>query len=443
MTDSPNILFMTSHDTGDWLGCYDHPTVNTPNLDMLASEGCRCANAFCTSPVCTPSRGSMMTGRYPQSNGLMGLIQEPYRWRYNDGERHLSHLLKEHGYETVLFNHQHEAPSEEPLGFLQRRAFNSGTYALPLLGETVCTAEETANSVAGFLTEHGNSEVPFYAQIGFFETHTPFDWNGATPDDEYGVEIPHHVVDGSEIRERVASLQGAIKSLDRGVGQILNALSDTGLDSNTIVVFAVDHGVQLPRCKWELYDGGIHTALILRWPQGGVQGGRICDWLISNVDLVPTLLELANLAIPKTIQGKSFAGSFSNGQSRPPRNAVYSMMTEQGKFVESRCVRTRNHKLIRNFSPSRATDVPIHLEHAVMHERPFVELYDLIADPHEMTNLGQCPEHHSIRRELDMMLMNWCREVDDPILKGPIVSPYFQMATSDFASDPVDSRIKP
>ena len=126
----PNILFMTSHDIGDWLGCYGHETVHTPNLDALAARGCRFDNNFCTSPICAPSRSAMMTSRYPQTNGIMGNIQTPYRWRYNEGERHLSHLLGEQGYHPVLFNFQHEAQFENPLGFRERRVVDMGSKKL-------------------------------------------------------------------------------------------------------------------------------------------------------------------------------------------------------------------------------------------------------------------------------------------------------------------------
>lgn len=161
----PNILFMTSHDTGDWLGCCGHRRVHTPNLDSLAAEGCRFANSFCTSPVCSPSRGAMMTGRYPQTNGLMGVIQTPYRWCFHEGERHLSHLLSEQGYHTVLFNHQHEAPHDSPLGFRERRLVDCGSFEL-LAGEHVSTADQTAEAVSQFLSERSSVDSPFYAQVG-------------------------------------------------------------------------------------------------------------------------------------------------------------------------------------------------------------------------------------------------------------------------------------
>jgi len=142
------------------------------------NDGCRFANSFCTSPVCTPSRGAMMTGRYPQTNGLMGLIQTPYRWRYNQGERHISHLLADNGYQTILFNHQHEAAPDDPLGFRERRLVDCGFKRL-LTGERVSTAAQTAEAFADFVHERPADHRPFYAQNRYLmflkdETNLPF-----------------------------------------------------------------------------------------------------------------------------------------------------------------------------------------------------------------------------------------------------------------------------
>ncbi|MCZ6719328.1 MAG: sulfatase [Gammaproteobacteria bacterium] len=426
----PNILFITSHDTGDWLRCYGHHTVHTPHLDALAADGYLFSNAFCTSPVCTPSRGAMMTGRYPQSNGLMGLIQTPYRWRYHEGERHLSHLLSGYGYHTVLFNHQHEAPHTDPLGFREQRLVDSGTYRL-LTGEHVSTAEETATSVVEFLQQRNEGDAPFYAQMGVFETHTPFGFSGAEPDDEFGVEILPYVVDDENVRRHISGLQGAIRHLDRAVGRIFSALSQTGLADNTIVVFTSDHGVELPRCKWELYDGGIRTALLMRWPEGSVRGGRVCDWQISNVDLVPTLLDFAHLPIPQNVQGRSFASFFAGEHDTPPRDATFAMMHASNRWTESRSIRTGQYKLIRNFSPSRLPRVPSQRGRSSAQERPVLELYDLAADPHELHSVSRTPQYDTVRRDLDTRLLSWLQEVDDPILHGPVATPYYRMAIAD------------
>lgn len=432
----PNIIFITSHDMGDWLGCYQHPTLNTPHLDAFANDGCLFSNAYCTSPVCTPSRGAMMTGRYPQSNGLMSLIQEPYSWRLNSGEKHLSHLLHSHGYRTVLFNHQHEAPPDDNLGFQEQPLKESGWFHL-ITGERIVSAVETAEAVTEFLEECKDTDSPFYAQIGMFETHTPFDWSGAEPDDSNGVEIKSHSAHGTITNKYISGLQGAISYLDKAVGQILKKLASTGLDKNTIVVFTSDHGVELPRCKWQLYDGGLKTALLMRWPEGGVSGGTVCNWQTSNIDILPTLLDLANLPIPENVQGKSFASFFRDEKALPAREITFGMMHAAQRWTESRSVRSDKFKLIRNFTPSRMPIAPkegfkSHIPGTgPLQERPVVEMYDLAADPQELNNLGIDPCYRAVRENLDDLLLKWLEDVDDPILRGPVITPYHQMATAD------------
>lgn len=424
---APNILFLTTHDTGDWLHCYGHPGVHSPNLDALAAQGCRFANSFCTSPVCTPSRGAMMSGRYPQSNGLIGLIQTPYSWRYNPGEKHLSHLLAERGHHTALFNHQHEAAHDDPLGFAERHV-NFGKHPLTLLGENVATVAETAELMAPFFRERARNGQPFYVQAGFYDTHVPYTWNAAPPDDSHGVEIPPWVVDNDSMRSHVAALQGAVRQMDDGIGRILNALAEAGLDRNTIVVYTVDHGVELPRCKWEVYDGGLRTALLIRWPDGGVTGGRTLDGLASNVDVVPTLLQLAGHPVPANIEGVSHAAA-CRGERAAGRDAVFAMMHSHYRWVESRCVRTARHKLIRNFSPSRQWKHPCGTGVSGQ-QRPVVELYDLAADPAELRNLAESAASAEVIRDLDARLLDWMRTVNDPILDGPIHTPYYRAAMS-------------
>lgn len=442
----PNILFLTTHDMGDWIGCYGHKTLKTPNLDIFASEGYRFTNSFCTSPVCTPSRGAQMTGRYPQTNGLMGLIQPPYQWRFNKGERHLSHLLSELGYHTVLFNHQHEASHEDTLGFQELRLVNCGPLEL-LTGERVSTAQATAQEFAEFLSERKHEDTPFYAQVGFFETHTntphgtKYDWSGAQPDDSQGVEIPAYMVDDENVRNRIAGLQGAVNYLDKAFGTIISALEKNHCKNNTIVIFTVDHGIELPHCKMELYDGGIKTGLLIGAPMYSNTTGEICERLVSNVDLVPTIFDLLNQPIPSFIEGKSFADVLQKKSLSSPREAVFSMMHSHGKFIESRCVRTLKHKLIRNFSPIRTLETPFRLVGGTQKERPVLELYDLKKDPSELTNLADDPKYKRIRGDLNNMLLDWLTSVDDPILHGAVKTPYYQMAINDLFQNQRNSEL--
>ena len=117
MSQKPNILIITNHDSGRHFGCYGVETVHTPAIDALAADGLRFENYFATVPLCSPSRGAMLTGRYPQSTGLMGLTHAPWHWSLNKGEQHLSHILRDAGYHTALFGLQHEAADVQTLGF--------------------------------------------------------------------------------------------------------------------------------------------------------------------------------------------------------------------------------------------------------------------------------------------------------------------------------------
>ena len=211
MSTRPNVLIISSHDTGRHLGCYGVETVHTPNLDALAADGVCATNYFTAVPVCSPSRGVMLTGRYPQRNGLMGLTHAPWDWSLNEGEQHLSHLLHNAGYHAVLFGLQHEAADTDTLGFAEMHAQRGDdgrrAAALPV-----------ANATADFLRERGQSQQPFYAQVGLFETHRPFNFGGVEPDDSLGVHVPPYLEPTEATVADLAHLQGAVRRVDEAVG---------------------------------------------------------------------------------------------------------------------------------------------------------------------------------------------------------------------------------
>jgi len=171
-------------------------------------------------------------------------------------------------------------------------------------------------------------------------------------------------------------------------------LRTSGLEQNTLLVFTTDHGIELPRAKWFLYDPGIAIGLILRYPKEGLTGGRQCDLLLSSVDYLPTVLELARVDIPACIEGHSFIAGLRGERARPAREAVFAMFHQ----TQARCVRTDRFKLIRYFDA--ATDfhtVPVRYED-ILRRRCLkrVELFDLKADPNEFNSLADQPEHADI-----------------------------------------------
>jgi N-sulfoglucosamine sulfohydrolase len=419
----PNVVIITTHDTGRHFGCYGVETVHSPAIDALAEDGCKLTNYFTTSPVCSPSRGCMLTGRYPQTNGLIGLTHSPWDWSFNEGERHLSHILRDAGYHTALFGIQHESSRVEDLGFQSLHAQGGGG------------ARRTALDIAGALSDFLKSEtasLPFYAQVGFFETHRPHDFGDVGPDDSKGIYVPPYLVENETSRRELAVQQGAVRRVNEAFEEISQALVESGHADNTLLVFTVDHGIEFPRAKWFCYDPGIEIALIMRWPDGGITGGNTCDHLLSNVDFLPTLLTLIGQPIPGNVEGISFAHVLRDPIAPPTRDAVFSVF--QGS--ESRSIRTAHHKLIRNFAPRRILDTPVNMTTTPRPRTklPVVELYDLANDPNEFTNVAADPAYEAIRQTLSDRLWQWMEEVKDPSLISPIPTPYYYEALADYSN---------
>ncbi len=405
----PNIVFIICHDLGQHLGCYGVPTVHTPHLDALAANSVRWGNSYCVSPSCSASRSAIFTGRYPHSNGMLGLTHGIHGWDLHPHERHLAAILRDQGYRTAAIGQIHESHRTD-LGF------DTGQHE-----NLVC--EVVAERAEKLLAEQRGADRPFYLQVGFFEPHRPFNFGDASPDDSRGVTVPPFLQDEPSAREELAEFQGIIRKMDAAAGRVLAAVDANGLAENSIVVFTADHGIPFPRAKCTLYDPGLQVPLIIRWPRGGLVGGAVRDNLVSNVDYLPTLLELAGLPVPGTVQGQSFL--------RPGRDAVFAELTYHSWFNPMRAIRTATHKLIVNFAagepiqdPSQAWRPLTTPVASPLGARPLVEFYDLTADPNELVNLPATKQ----RQELLERLCRWMEDTDDPLLHGVPVSPMHKQA---------------
>ena len=335
----PNILIIICHDLGQQLGSYGDPSLKTYNLDRLAEEGVRFENHFCTTPTCSPSRGSIMTGRYPHTNGLIGLAHRNFD--LNEGEVTMAHLLKAQGYETHLFGLEHEArePDIAKLGyeFLHRKK-DSPRFRCAVV---------TPYLLEFLKARNGKEERPFFGMTGYIETHSPYDQEGYTPDDPKEVFIPPYLPDTPKVRLNIAQFHGLIHAVDGCVGEILKVLEERGLAEDTWVIFTADHGIGFPRAKGTLYDPGLKTALIMRWPKG-FAGGKVYTELLNNLDLLPTILEAVGAPIPENIQGKSFLALLQAREYRP-RGEIFAESNYHVTYNPMRAVRTSRFKYIRNF----------------------------------------------------------------------------------------------
>ena len=407
----PNILIIITHDTGRHLGCYGRK-VDTPNLNKLVDEGVIFTNFFCTAPQCSPSRASLLTGRYPHNNGLIGLTHRGFR--LNMGEPLLPALLARKGYSTYLFGFQHESPDPYSLGYQKvfKAKSNSCLHVTPL--------------VLDFLANR--PKEPFFAMIGFSETHRPFPKYEGPIDDVKGFP---YLPDVEDVRRDIASLNILIRRVDGKVGEILRAVDDAGLRDDTLIVFTTDHGVAFPGAKATLFDPGIEISMLMRGPNG-FMGGRRIDALLSNLDFAPTILDFCGIPIPKEMQGKSML-PLIRGELDKLHDQIFVEQTYHAAYDPLRGVRTERFKYIKSFE-ERPFWFPPNVDGGLSKEvarrlsyfskpRPSEMLFDLHTDPWERKNLAADPSYADVLERMRSILKYWMRETDDPLLKGHVPPP--------------------
>lgn len=443
----PNIVFFTWHDAGDWFGCYGYNTVHTPNVDRLARTGVRFTNNFSACAICSPSRAAIMTGRFCQENGVMSLTNGVFNDRLYPHIPHLAKRLKRRGFRTALFGVQHETAHEHissVMDFDERYA----TDPWP-------NSDLLAHYAARWLRAQKNPDRPFYMQVGSYDAHLGRCYNNqpARPDEPYspvtdtekGLFIPPYLEDNPAGRATVATLQGLLRRGDRLMGAILDALDATGQAANTIVVMCVDHGVGLSRAKTTCYDPGHRTAWMMRWP-GHLPAGHQVNSLSTHVDVLPTLRELLGWDPIDELDGLSLAAQARGQSNAEVRDAVFGHMVENFRMI-----RTRRHKLIRNFrpfshhqfkgdcatqhkgfpTPQRPLPTPHQTPDSTF---PALELYDLALDPHETNNLAGHPHSASILAELDARLWDFLLTHDDFIVHDPVRTPWQQATRQDLVA---------
>ena len=406
-----NVLIIHWHDLGRYLGAYGHSDVSSPRLDQLANEGILFTRAHATAPLCSPSRGSLFTGRYPQSNGLIGLAH--HGWEYRADVRTLPSLLSESGWHTALFGMQHETSYPAKLGFDEYDVSNS-------------YCEYVVDQATGWLADA--PKEPFLLTAGFFETHRPYPHDRYQPADADTVAVPDYLPDTADVRQDLADFYGSITVADAAVGQLLDTLAATGLDRNTWVVFMTDHGPALPRAKSTLYDAGTGIAVIVRPPKGTDHSPPVYDELFSGVDLLPTLLDLLGLDIPEEVQGISHARQLRHPKpDAPARTEVYTTKTYHDSFDPIRAIRTKEYSYIENYAARPVLDLPWDIadsapghviEPLTRGPRPARELYDLIADPTERDNLlsGEPSDKaEATAGDLALLLDAWRQKTNDVI----------------------------
>jgi N-sulfoglucosamine sulfohydrolase len=431
-----NIVVVHTDDTGRYIGPYGHD-IETPALQSLADDGVLFRDAYCACPTCSPSRGALMTGSSPHSNGLVGLAHRGFAM--DDYDRHLAGYLAERGYETVLAGQQHEVDragmddaeaAREVLGYDRVLEGDPGEFDLPIDHER--TAEDLSNAAAAadYVSE---TEGPFFLSVGLYNTHKrfPLDQERIDPD---CVQVPAPLPDVPAIREEMAAYQVLAEYVDDCVDRVVEALRAAGHLEDTLVVFTTDHGLAFPRMKCDLFEGGTGISLLARFPaDAGVESGVAEDALVSNTDLFPTFCEVLGVETPDWVEGTSLM-NLVRGETDGVRDAAFSEVTYHAAYEPKRCVRTERYTYIRRFDEGYRKHVRPNtdpgpsksflLDHGFFErERPAEALYDRYHDPNEANNLAKDSDYEAVREELTGRLCEWMERTEDPLLNGPVPKP--------------------
>ncbi|HTX45172.1 MAG TPA: sulfatase [Solirubrobacteraceae bacterium] len=427
-----NVLYIHSHDTGRYVQPYGH-AIPTPNIQWLADQGVMFRNAFCAAPSCSGSRAALLTGEYCHTNGMMGLAHRGFE--LYDYDHQLVRVLNAAGFHSELIGEQHISANPHTLGY-------------DVVREIPNTHVSSVGPAAIESLSSGIKE-PFFMSVGFFETHRSFFAPASVRDRVYSLPPPF-LPDTAEIREDVASYKASARSLDHGVGTVLNALHQTGLDERTLVICTTDHGLAFPTAKASLLDRGIGVYLIMRGP--GFAGGRAYDELVSQVDLFPTVCDAVGIEHPPWLVGRSLI-PLVNGEEEPgTRGEIFSELTYHAAYEPQRAIRTERYKYVRRFddypypvlpncddSPSKDAYLARGwATRPVDRER----LHDLFFNPGEGRNSIDDPAYAEIRDELRTRLQEWMLKTNDPLLAGPVLPPpgaLINSQTQQSANDPVQT----
>jgi len=345
---------------------------------------------------------------------MIGLAHRGFRLK--DSRQLLSYALADAGFHTALVGVQHVSTDRSELGYAQ------------LLKAPSAGAADVAPEAVRFLRQ--GPPQPFFLDVGFFETHREFPKPGPEDDPRYCLPAPT-VPDTPETRQDMAAFRASARALDRGIGAVLQALEDSGLAENTLVICTTDHGIAFPGMKCNLTDHGIGVMLIMRGP-GGFAGGRVCDAMVSQIDVYPTVCDLLGIERPPWLQGRSLL-PVVRGEVGEVNDEVFAEVTYHAAYEPQRAVRTGRWKYIRRFGDRETPVLPncddspskdVWLNHGWAERRIDQEqLYDLVFDPGEVRNLAGDPAYSGVLAEMRARLQRWMESTEDPLLLGHVPAP--------------------
>jgi arylsulfatase len=474
----PNIIIiMTDQQRWDTLGLYGNSVIHTPVLDALGQEGVLFSHCFTPIPLCVPSRTTLFTGRYPHVHGIRGHHGIGY---LSDDEPTLFEIYQQAGYQVGLIGKNHLLPPHRlhRLNFVDEfdhagkvgqmdawRTFreqlfyckygNGTDYPLAdsLTRQITCSAIE-------WIAHVSQQPSPFFVLVSYPDPHPPYVVPEPFNTLYHPEELPQPVGGGRELENKPfrqsiarylmhiddysaydmqrlkAIYYGMISHIDTEIGQLIETIKKRGISRNTIVLFTSDHGDYLGdhgmiRKSPAMYDCLIRVPALM-WGPEYIKSGTMVTDLVESVDWAPTLLSLCNLDRVAGMQGQSLVPYFS-GQSPPSKPAVYGTYGLEGQALTPQDWEQIDFDFVHRYPqqynwlslmPMRGRFAMVRtLAWKYVHYRNGEqELYDLIHDPHELTNLAQDPAYNAHIKEMKDRLLDWLIDTQEsrPPYRGEI-----------------------
>lgn len=433
--ERPNVILFISDDVS-WNdhGCYGNKAARTPVIDRLAKQGLRFDNAFLTASSCSPSRSSIITGRYPHNNGKAAELHLPISANLTWFPAQLKHA----GYYTVLSGKNHMRVGKTPSG-VSASKFNNAWHHT-----SAGRARGNTGGHADWVKEVRKRprDQPFFFWFAATDAHRG--WNGDREWDEkrYGpmhrpedVVVPPFLVDTPKTRQDLASYYNEVTRFDFFIGEVVKELRKQNALDNTLILVMADNGRPFPRAKTRLHDSGMKTPLVAHWPDA-IKPGGVSKSLVSAIDIAPTILEAAGVKPAASMQGVSFSPILKDPKA-VTRKYAFSEHNWHDYEAHGRSVRAEGYLLIRNFRPQLAWQGPADSVRSPAHRdllarqkagkltpaqaetllapRPEIELYHTATDPHQLKNLAGDPKYAAVQKRLSKTLKQWMEETRDSV----------------------------
>jgi arylsulfatase A-like enzyme len=420
----PNIIFIMADDLDSrQLSCYGGKNLVTKNIDALAKEGMKFSQMICSEAICVPTRASLFTGLYPVRHGSF----ENHKPVYDSMHlKSVCHYLGDLGYTVALTGKNHSTKPVSVFPFKILKGFEPNCVSP--------TDDYELDDVRKFITQ--KNEKPYCLFIMSINPHAPWTMGDPSEFNADKLVLPPHWVDTKDVRVEFTKYLAEVRRLDNQVGDVVKLLKETGQDKNTILVFLGEQGPQFPGGKWTLWDNGVKSSMIVRWP-GIVKPGSETEALVQYEDVTPTLIAIAGGKPINSLDGKSFLPVLSGKAG--VRDYAYGIHNNipEGPAYPSRGIRSTKYKLLLNLTPDKnyyikymmnpaKTDsywmgwlkvaetsaTAKNLTNRIM-KRPAVEFYDLQKDPYELHNLANDASYKKQIDDYTTKLKEWMKQQGD------------------------------